>query len=174
MSESLLFSRITEKGLEELLEKSRKSFADTFSPYNTEEDMKLYLEESFTTQKLLNELQNPHSEFYFASNQGETVGYIKVNVASAQTEWKDSNGLELERIYVWKEFQGAGYGKALLEKAIQFAVDRRKDFLWLGVWEKNDKAIRFYEKHGFVCIGSHDFLLGKDLQKDLLMRLDLK
>ncbi|MCB0820060.1 MAG: GNAT family N-acetyltransferase, partial [Bacteroidetes bacterium] len=84
------------------------------------------------------------------------------------------NSLEIERVYVLKEFHGMHVGRKLLEKAIELANSQNSEFVWLGVWEKNHKAIRFYEKNGFKPFDKHIFRLGEDEQTDIMMKLDLR
>ncbi len=151
----------------------KQTFAETFADTNTEENMQKYLEESFLTTKLLSELTNPNSEFYFALLHKKVIGYLKINFGEAQTEIKDSNALEIERIYVLKEFQGKKVGQLLYETALNRAKQINVDSLWLGVWEKNSKAINFYKKNGFVEFDKHIFQLGDDAQTDIMMKLQL-
>jgi hypothetical protein len=105
---------------------------------------------------------------------GKTIGYLKVNVGESQTEIKDKNTLEIERIYVLKEFHGKKVGQILYDKAIELAKDKNIENVWLGVWEENPRAIRFYEKNGFVAFDKHIFKLGNDEQTDIMMKLKLK
>ncbi|TRX52669.1 GNAT family N-acetyltransferase [Fulvivirga sp. M361] len=159
--------------LEELRKLSIKTFKDTYGHQNTTQDMALYLEENFSLSALRDQLLNPDSEFFFARNNQLIAGYIKVNYGNAQTELQNKTGLELERIYVIKEAQGSGLGRLLLQKAIHRAKEVGLEHVWLGVWEKNLKAVRFYETNGFRQFDTHTFTLGKDEQSDLLMRIDL-
>ena len=101
------------------------------------------------------------------------TGYIKLNYNSAQTELQDANALEVERIYILQEHQGKQIGKHLLDFAIQTAIDKKMAYIWLGVWEHNNKAISFYKSKGFTQFGSHPFVLGTDEQTDILMRKEL-
>ncbi|MFD0793827.1 GNAT family N-acetyltransferase [Mucilaginibacter litoreus] len=116
------------------------------------------------------ELSNPNSEFHFAIIDNQPVAYLKLNFGDAQTELQDTNALEIERIYVLQQHQGLKIGKQLLEFAIQKAADNGLLYLWLGVWEHNLKAQKFYKYHGFEVFDSHQFVLGKDEQTDLLMK----
>jgi len=158
---------------EELLSLSRKTFYDAFEHLNNKDDFEAYTVVAFTGQKLLSELNNPHSQFYFAIIDDEKVGYIKLNYSSAQTELQDDNAIEVERIYVLASHQGKKIGNQLLDFAIHKAKDEGKHFIWLGVWEHNEAAQRFYERHGFKAFGSHKFWVGKDEQTDILMRKEL-
>ena len=152
----------------------RQTFTETFSSSNTEENMKTYLEEGFSVEKLTAELQNPESEFYFASLNETVIGYLKINFGQAQTETQDEKSLEIERIYVLQEFHGKKVGQLLYDQAIQIAKNKKVNFVWLGVWEENYRAIQFYTKNGFVAFGQHIFTLGDDEQTDIMMRLELQ
>ena len=118
-------------------------------------------------------MTNPDSAFYFAKMEGKVIGYIKLNWGKAQTDLKDSNGLEIERIYIIKEFRGKKIGQILFNKALQLTCENNFDHLWLGVWEKNTGAIKFYERNGMVKFGTHPFMLGEDLQTDHLMKFEV-
>ncbi|HEY1872444.1 MAG TPA: GNAT family N-acetyltransferase, partial [Chitinophagaceae bacterium] len=119
-------------------------------------------------------LNNENSGFYFATLDNNAIGYLKLNFGQSQTELKDDNSLEIERIYVLKGFHGKNVGQLLYEKAIQIARQRNADYIWLGVWEENSRAINFYKKNGFVQFDKHIFRLGNDEQTDTMMRLKLK
>lgn len=165
--------KITINDLNELQSIGKLTFAETFSSGNSEENMKVYLENGFSTEKLTTELSDPNAEFYFAELNGETIGYLKVNVGQSQTEIKDHNALEIERIYVLKEFHGKKVGQILYNKAIALAKEKNVDYVWLAVWEENPRAIRFYEKNGFKAFDKHVFKLGNDEQTDIMMRLSI-
>lgn len=160
--------------IDELQEIGRQTFSETFSVYNSEEDMKKYLDEEFSSEKLKEELTDENSEFYFASIVNRVVGYLKINSGKSQTEIKEKNALEIERIYVLKEFQGKKVGQQLYEKALEIAKRKSVDYIWLGVWEKNLNAIRFYQKNGFVAFDRHIFKLGNDEQTDIMMKLEIE
>ncbi len=152
----------------------RQTFFETFSEVNTEENMKEYLENGFSTEKLTTEISDPNSEFYFAEHNHNIIGYLKLNTGNAQTEIKDDHALEIERIYVLKDYHGKNVGQLLYDHAMQIAKQKNMDFVWLGVWEENPRAIRFYSKNGFVEFGKHLFRLGDDEQTDIMMKLQLK
>lgn len=169
--------RITSVGLNEIeaLQKlSRQTFLDTFAPYNTEADMAIYLEESFSDGKLMAELGNAGSAFYFARLGERVIGYVKINTGAAQTEKLGNHSLEIERLYVLKEYHGKQVGQLLYEKAFRIAQERDLAYIWLGVWEKNARALRFYEKNGFLQFSQHLFRLGNDEQIDILVKKSLK
>ncbi len=149
------------------------TFEATYGALNTEENMRQYLAEHFCMEAIKTSFENPEEEFYFAENSGHIIGYVKLNHGSAQTEDKFPNTLEIERIYVIAEHQRKGYGLALLEEAIGIASKKGYKSIWLGVWDRNAKAINFYEKNGFSIAGIHPFVLGTDPQRDYLMKLEL-
>lgn len=156
-----------------LRELSIKTYYETFSSMNTPENMEAYLEQAFDKKKLIHELSDTNSLFLLLKKDDKPIGYLKVNEAPSQTDINDENALEIERIYVSKEFQGEGMGKYLMKHAIKIAIKRRKKYIWLGVWEKNEKALCFYKKQGFYKIGEHSFFMGDDEQTDYIMRKDL-
>lgn len=150
------------------------TFAETFSSGNSEENMQEYLERGFSIEKLTTELTDQNAKFYLAELDGKTIGYLKVNVGQSQTEIKDHNALEIERIYVLKEFHGKKVGQILYDKAIELAKEKNVEYVWLGVWEQNPRAIRFYEKNGFKAFDKHVFKLGNDEQTDIMMKLKME
>jgi ribosomal protein S18 acetylase RimI-like enzyme len=152
---------------------SRQTFYETFAEGNTAENMAKYLEEGFSIGKLTDELNDPDSVFYFAFSGADIIGYVKLNFGESQTELKDRKAVEIERIYVSKEFQGKNVGKQLYDKAIEVATKQKAEYVWLGVWEENSKAINFYQKNGFVEFDKHIFMLGDDEQTDIMMKLQL-
>ena len=159
--------------LEALRNLSIQTFMETFEEVNTEEDMQKYLDENLSIEKLKTELENVNSEFYFAENNGEILGYLKLNFKDAQTEKLKENHFEIERIYVLKAFLGQKIGQILFDKAIEIGREKNLEYVWLGVWEENHRAIKFYEKNGFEIFGKHDFVLGEDVQTDLLMKMKI-
>jgi diamine N-acetyltransferase len=159
--------------ISDLQEIARQTFFETFAYHNTADDMQKYLDNNLSTDKLKSELADTNSQFYFAIQYNKVIGYLKINFGQAQTELKDKSSLEIERIYVLKEFHGKKVGQVLYNKAIEIAKQKYADYVWLGVWEKNLRAIKFYEKNGFVAFDKHIFKLGNDEQTDIMMRLNL-
>lgn len=166
--------RISVAEVENLQELSRRTFAETFSEVNSEADMQKYISENLSLEQLKAELGNPDSEFYFAESDAQVLGYLKLNFKESQTEQQDDNAMEIERIYVLHEFLGQKIGQFLLDESIDIAKNNGCSFVWLGVWEENHRALKFYEKNGFEFFGRHNFVLGNDVQTDLLMKLNLE
>jgi ribosomal protein S18 acetylase RimI-like enzyme len=147
-----------------------ETYNDTFLSSNTPETMEKYLNEAFNKDKLLAEILKVGSEFYFLYNDQYLAGYLKLNEVPAQSDINDSASLEIERIYVRQCYKGQGLGKTLMGFALKEAAIRNKDYVWLGVWEKNNDAIGFYKKMGFSGSGRHTFHMGDELQSDLIMK----
>ncbi|MGM0837996.1 MAG: GNAT family N-acetyltransferase [Bacillota bacterium] len=155
--------------LQILQEISIETFNDTFKGQNSPENMKNYLESAFNSKQLKNELDNSFSEFFFVYYNNEVAGYLKVNTNDAQSEEMGDESLEIERIYIKNQFQKHGLGKYLLNQAMDMAREQNKKEMWLGVWEKNETAIAFYKKMGFVQTGAHSFYMGDEEQTDFIM-----
>jgi ribosomal protein S18 acetylase RimI-like enzyme len=170
---SMEIRRLTGEDALLLQEIGRKTFAETFSSTNSKENMEKYLEEGFSLAKLQAEINDPNAEFYFAMQDNSIIGYLKLNIGQSQTEIKNDNALEIERIYVLTEFHGQNIGQQLFEKALEQAYVQKVDFIWLGVWEENKRAIKFYTKNGFVAFDKHIFKLGDEEQTDIMMKLKL-
>ncbi len=154
-----------------LQEIGQQTFAETFAPHNSVENLNEYLLRAFDEQKLRAELACAQSEIYFIFDEKETVvGYLKINFGIAQTELHDEEAMEIERIYVLAAQQRKQIGQFLLGKAIEIAVCAQKKYIWLGVWEKNEKALAFYQKNSFEIFDQHVFQMGDDTQTDWLMR----
>lgn len=152
---------------------SRQTFVETFGGQNTEADMQQYLHERLSAERLSQELAHPSSYFYLATVDGEPAGYLKLNTGEAQTEAEAPEALEVERIYVLRAHQHEGIGQALLTHALTVAIQMYRSYVWLGVWEHNEKAIRFYRRNHFEVYSRHVFTLGSDPQTDLMMRRTL-
>jgi ribosomal protein S18 acetylase RimI-like enzyme len=171
---SLEIVKVTIIDLPDLQKIGRQTFFEAFSDGNTEENMSKYLEEGFSLEKLTSEFNDTNAEFFLAKLQNQVIGYLKLNFGESQTELKDTKAIEIERIYVLKEFYGKRVGQLLYDQAIKIAKEKNADYVWLGVWEENPRAINFYKKNGFVEFDKHIFVLGDDEQTDIMMRLELK
>jgi ribosomal protein S18 acetylase RimI-like enzyme len=165
--------KVQQSDLTTLVAISKQTFYDAFLHLNNPVDIEAYASSAFNSDKLLAELTNPYSAFYFAMLDGQAVGYIKLNYSSTQTEFQHKNAVEVERIYVLAGQQGKKIGNQLLDFTIDNALENKLQYIWLGVWEHNTNAIRFYERNGFKVFDSHPFTLGTDLQTDLLMKREL-
>ncbi|RTQ90824.1 GNAT family N-acetyltransferase [Lysinibacillus telephonicus] len=171
---TIKIQKCNEEDLKTLQEISIETFNDTFKDQNSPENMNAYLERAFNLKQLEKELSNISSQFFFVYFHDEVAGYLKVNTNEAQSEVMGDGALEIERIYIKKKYQKHGLGKVLLNKAIEIAMESNKEKIWLGVWEKNENAIAFYKKMGFVQTGAHSFYMGDEEQIDFIMTKTLK
>lgn len=171
--EGIKIEKVTIDELDQLQDISKATFYETFASANTEENMNKYLNEGFSVNRLTNEINDKNTEFYFASIDGKVIGYLKLNFGQSQTELQNDNSIEIERIYVLKEYHGKSVGQYLYNKALSVAQHKQADYVWLGVWEQNPRAISFYKKNGFVEFDKHIFKLGDEEQTDIMMRLKL-
>ena len=159
--------------LTDLVRISKETFIEAFSHMNDPEDFRDYIDKAFCSDTIAREMKCPGAYFYFVYLENDLAGYFKINTAGAQTDINDKNSLEIERIYVDKGFQGMKIGHWMIDAIKDLARDFGVTYLWLGVWEKNGDAIRFYQKHGFQKFGEHPYFIGKDEQTDWLMRCDI-
>jgi len=149
------------------------TFRDTFESSNTPENMKLYLETTFTVDKVREELKERGTLFFLAEEDHVPVGFAKVRDSHTPSELSGSRSLEIERIYATRNYIGKGLGQMLMRTCLAYAEQNDYETVWLGVWEYNDRAISFYNKWGFETFGQHVFMLGDDPQIDLLMKKKL-
>ena len=149
---------------------SRKTFYDTFAEQNTKEDMDIFMNEVFTQEALEKESEDPSNIFLLAYDGGQAIGYVRMREGEKPDEFGEASAMEIARIYVEVSAIGKGAGAALMQASIDTAKELEYEWIWLGVWEKNDRAIRFYTQWGFEQFGLHDFILGHDIQTDWLMK----
>jgi ribosomal protein S18 acetylase RimI-like enzyme len=158
---------------EMLSELGARTFYDAFAKDNTPENMDAYLKRSFSPEIQFKELSQPDVVFLIVEAEGNPIGYAQLILNSKDEAIKGARPLEIRRIYASREYQGRGVGKELMLATIKEARRRGCDCVWLGVWEKNQRAIDFYKKWGFQEVGTHLFSLGDDPQKDFVMALTL-
>ena len=150
---------------------SRQTFYDTFTGTCTEEDMQSFLEAYFSLAQVQLELSNKNDFYWLAETEDKAVGYLRLmedyNNLPLMKQWR---ALELKRIYVDKAFHGKGVAQLLMEHTLQYAKENNYEVVWLGVWEHNGRAQKFYEKYGFINSGyTHDFPIGNTPQTDYWM-----
>jgi diamine N-acetyltransferase len=145
------------------------AFTDTFAAANTPENMALYMAGAFGESIQRAELADPRHPVFLAEQHGEVVGYVMLREGSAPESVADAEAIEIARLYAVKRLIGAGIGPTLMQRCIDEAASRGKRMIWLGVWEHNARAIAFYQRWGFVDVGSQIFMLGRDEQTDRVM-----
>lgn len=152
---------------------SRTTFYDTFIDDNAKEDMDKFMDEVFTKDALMKEVGAANNIFLLAEDEGKAVGYVRIRENNIPPELGTTNALEIARLYAAKESIGKGVGKALMQACVNIAMIQKANTLWLGVWEKNERAIRFYKQWGFEKFADTVFKLGNDVQNDWLMKKTL-
>ncbi len=160
--------KLTIADVEQLGRISSITFYDTFTGTCTEEDMQAFLKQYYNAEQLGMELKDEENEFYFAEMNGYPVAYLNFKEDyhnfPKMKKWKS---LELKRIYVLKEYHGVGVAQKLMDYFLNYAVVNAYEVVWLGVWEHNSRAHKFYKKYGFVDTGhTHDFPIGNTPQTD--------
>jgi diamine N-acetyltransferase len=150
------------------------TFCESFEKVNNPEDFKAYTSEAFNETQIAKEIHEPNSLYILAYADGELAGYARVrDNDEGKNYFPGKKTIELQRIYALDKFIGKGVGKTLMNYAIEFGKKQGAEILWLGVWEHNERAQKFYGKLGFERFTSHVFMLGNDAQTDILMKLKI-
>lgn len=157
---------------------SRQTFHETFAAENNKEHLDKFLQGVFSKETLIKNTKEPGNIFFLAYDEDMPVGYVKMRENDNPQDaidigLKHANVIEIARIYATTNVIGQGVGKILMQKCIDIAVKKKKNIIWLGVWEKNHRAIDFYIKWGFEKFGTHVFMLGDDPQLDWLMKKEI-
>jgi len=147
-----------------------RTFAETFAADNAAEDMALHLATTYTPELQRTELADRTMRTLVAERDGEMVAYAQLASHEAPGCVTGAAPIELARIYIDRAWHGHGIAQAMMRRAIEEAKQMGGETLWLGVWERNPRAIAFYRKMGFTDVGSHDFVLGRDVQTDRVMQ----
>jgi ribosomal protein S18 acetylase RimI-like enzyme len=152
---------------------SRQTFYETFAAHNTKENMDMFMSGQFKKEDLMAEVGAPGNIFLLAYDGTEPVGYARLREHNNPPEMAGIDTMEIARIYAVSHILGKGIGKALMQECIHVALAKKKQAIWLGVWEKNQRAIDFYIRWGFEKFATHVFMLGNDAQTDWLMKKTL-
>ena len=146
---------------------------DTFGEFNAPANMEAFLREAYDLAQFEKEFQEEGSIYYMAWEGNEPAGFLRLRLNDEVEQHLGKNSIELQRIYVTKPFLGKKVGFMLMQTAITYAREKKFDWLWLGVWEKNLKAQDFYRNWGFERFSQHIFWMGPDPQTDWLLKLKL-
>lgn len=168
--QSITILEATRKDAELIADMSRRTFYETFSPDNRKDNMDHFMNEVFTKKELLKEVGMKHNIFLLAYVDEQPAGYVRLREFNNPPSLGKTSAMEIARLYVEKEFIGKGVGAALMQYSIGIAENLKKEFAWLGVWEKNYRAITFYNQWGFEKFDETEFILGNDVQTDWLMK----
>lgn len=164
---------IREAGLKDahlIADISQQTFYETFAEYNTKENMDKFLNQQFTRGKLMLEVGARGNIFLLAYDGNEVAGYVKLRDERVPPGLRNAPAMEVARLYAMSHKIGKGVGSFLMQSCVDLARARNKEWLWLGVWERNQRAISFYTRWGFEKFDETDFLLGDDVQRDWLMK----
>ncbi len=164
----IAISEVTENELQELAVLCAETFYNTYYQQNTVEDMELYISLNFTVAHIQMEFHNPLVTIFVARYGKKLVGYIKL--LQVNTSYvSEGMGLEIARFYVDEQYQKFKIGRNLMNKVNEVLFNKKLNYLWLGVWQKNISAIAIYQHMGFQIIGNKTFILGADVQHDFIM-----
>ena len=169
---SFVFRRATPADAAALATFAATAFVDTFAVDNTAEDMTAYLTQAFGERQQRKELTDPATIVLLAELDGEVAGYAMLHdddVPAGPVRVELANAIEIARLYAGRRWIGTGLGAALMQRCLDLAAERGRTWIWLGVWERNARAIAFYARWGFSDVGSQSFQLGADLQTDRVM-----
>ena len=171
MIEDIIVRRALVGDILALADLAARSFRDAFEADNNAKDIEDYVSSSLTVERIRNEFDDAGNIFLIACRSGHTapVGYAKLCTTSEDLSINDQNRIEIERIYADKAEIGRGVGAALMRTCLGLAEDLGCQTIWLGVWERNERAILFYERWGFTTVGVRQFALGSELQDDQVM-----
>ena len=151
-----------------------ESYVEKFSQYNTPENMEAFLKEAYSLEQLTKEFYEPESQLTLAFSDNLVVGFVRLRKNNEVDHYLGNNHIELQRLYVHPGFQNQKIGKMLMESAMQYAMKGQFEWIWLGVWEHNTEAQRFYQRWGFEKFSEHVFQMGDDPQIDWLLKKKLK
>ena len=174
MSE-ILIRQATPEDAKVLTDLAYTTFWDAFAhhPKNAPDDLAHYMRQAFSLEQTAAELADSQNYFLIADHENKPAGYAKLIPDNIEPGITAKRPVELNRLYSHQMFLGKGIGPRLMDACFKYAKHGGFDVMWLGVWEYNPRAQRFYEKNGFRVVGKHTFLLGSDPQTDLLMQKDI-
>jgi GNAT superfamily N-acetyltransferase len=148
---------------------ARRQFVEAFAAQNNPDDLAIFLDSTFTPAKQRAELADAARQYWLMEVAGTLAGYALLHDGSGEAAVDATHPVELQRFYVDRAWHGRGVAATLMAHAVEQARRLGGDVLWLGAWEENPRAIRFYEKQGFVPCGAHVFMVGTDAQRDVIM-----
>ena len=173
--ETILIRQATVEDAKLLTDLAYTTFWDAFAhhPKNAPDDLNHYMRQAFNREQITSELADAKNIFLIAEIDGEAAGYSKIIIDNIEPGITATRPVELSRLYAHQKHLGQGVGQSLMDACFERARAEDRDVMWLGVWEYNPRAQRFYEKNGFRIVSSHVFQLGEDPQTDLLMQIEL-
>ena len=156
-----------------LAELGAKTFYETFREFHTEKDMQQYIKKAYSVELMTENLSKENIQYFIAFDEDKPIGYLKLIKDASHEKLTSQKNIELEKIYVLKEYLDKKVGKELMLQAINFSKQNNFETLFLGVWQENHRAVNFYKKFGFETFTIRTFQLGETLCDDFLMKLNL-
>jgi len=169
----LIIRRATVSDARLIADLGARTFEAAFGADNSAEDMATYLSSNFSEEKIRDQLNDSSSIYLLLYQEGNAIGYALLSSSKSPDSISGPSPVELVRIYVETEGIGRGFGSALMKACLEQAKHNGYRTIWLGVWERNQRAIAFYKKWGFVKVGSKEFRLGNDVQTDIVFAKNL-
>lgn len=160
----------TKADVPELRHLAIQTSVDTFGQFNSEANMKAFLDEAYSVENMTRELDEVNSRNYLAFMGNHLTGFMRLRKTAEVEHLLGPNTIELQRLYIDTSLKGQGIGGVLMQEAMEYAARIKVDWIWLGVWERNIAAQEFYKKWGFERFSEHVFQMGDDPQTDWLLK----
>jgi ribosomal protein S18 acetylase RimI-like enzyme len=168
-SMSVTYRRGTTDDAAGLAEFATRAFTQTYAAFNTPQDIRDYVATSYGVTQQERELSDPAMITVLAESDDALIGYSQVRRKEVPSCVTQDAPAEIYRFYVDASAHGKGVAQRLMDESLSAAHDLGAKHIWLGVWDRNARAIAFYRKRGFIEIGDQHFQLGSDRQRDLVM-----
>jgi ribosomal protein S18 acetylase RimI-like enzyme len=148
-------------------------YTETFAKDNTRENLETFFRDSYSMEKFKAEFNEPDTALYIALDDLKIIGFLRLRRSTEANTYLGNNHIELHRLYIQSDYHGSPVSKMFMEEALKYAKEKKYEWIWLGVWEKNFRAQKFYTKWGFERFSEHVFQMGDDPQTDWLMKRKL-
>ncbi|TDX52652.1 GNAT family N-acetyltransferase [Orenia marismortui] len=170
---NIVIKEVSLDNIDTLVDLAKITFQQAYGSQNKAVDIADYLENNFNREEIKLEFNNRNNKFFMAYLRSQVVGYFKLSFSKVHKSFGTNKVIKLERLYLLKDYIGKKIGKKLMLKAIEVAKDHNIEYLWLGVWKENKRAVDFYKSWGFEIFAEELFFLGEDTQEDWLMKKSL-
>lgn len=170
MQPAILIRRAEEDDAPALSVLAEKTFRDAFADSNTSANMQLHCTANYGHDLQLAEIRDSRRETWLVESDGSLVAYVQLRLDATSPMISGDRPVEIQRFYVQASHHGSGLAHQLMAHVLARAKAAGSAILWLGVWERNPRAVAFYRKWGFEVVGELTFHLGDDPQRDFMMR----
>lgn len=155
----------------ELAALEERTFRSQWTTYYKPEDLEPFLKEKFSSQMIKSELEDSLNTHWVSVEKDRLTGFVKVRAATGDAKkLRGFLNIELCRLYILEEKFGTGLGRALMKTALDYAIRKKFDYMWLGVWQENKRALKLYNSMGFIHFDEHEYVVGKQVDHDWLMK----